>query len=382
MKKIKLMNEQQKNLQYQLTRLKAINNISLIPTFPNNNKEFKLPNQLIHEWTFEFLPNLNECYDKFNNIIKFLKGSTAAEAIEKIKVINQFSDNFIVSINQLNEENTIDLMRVFDDLKSALLSLINQKVFLKEIEDDLTLQEKEIALNFILKTFSNSADFYKREFNKLNSEDQNNLLNKLIFAYNRVTDNTYDPLIFDEINQFLIQTTEKNIRSQEVELKEKEIQTNIRIESAKNESTIIEFKKKAEDLKVYIYLLNAIIVSLFITIILIFFQKYFNHPKETIDFLYSLTLVIAISSFIAFLIKEKNVLSNQYHNYMKCHTELVAMATYVVDIDKNKSEDLKVRLAEKYFTGYLNDNKESTSSFNNNDSMEQLVNLLKEIQKK
>ncbi|PNW15991.1 hypothetical protein C1642_17790 [Acinetobacter sp. AKBS16] len=67
---------------------------------------------------------------------------------------------------------------------------------------------------------------------------------------------------------------------------------------------------------------------------------------------------------------------------MKCHTELVAMATYVVDIDKNKSEDLKVRLAEKYFTGYLNDNKESTSSFNNNDSMEQLVNLLKEIQKK
>ncbi|MFL9473833.1 hypothetical protein ACT40B_05515 [Acinetobacter baumannii] len=58
------------------------------------------------------------------------------------------------------------------------------------------------------------------------------------------------------------------------------------------------------------------------------------------------------------------------------------MATYVVDIDKNKSEDLKVRLAEKYFTGYLNDNKESTSSFNNNDSMEQLVNLLKEIQKK
>lgn len=382
MKKIKLMNEQQKNLQYQLTRLKAINNISLIPTFPNNNKEFKLPNQLIHEWTFEFLPNLNECYDKFNNIIKFLKGSTAAEAIEKIKVINQFSDNFIVSINQLNEENTIDLMRVFDDLKSALLSLINQKVFLKEIEDDLTLQEKEIVLNFILKTFSNSADFYKREFNKLNSEDQNNLLNKLIFAYNRVTDNTYDPLIFDEINQFLIQTTEKNIRSQEVELKEKEIQTNIRIESAKNESTIIEFKKKAEDLKVYIYLLNAIIVSLFITIILIFFQKYFNHPKETIDFLYSLTLVIAISSFIAFLIKEKNVLSNQYHNYMKCHTELVAMATYVVDIDKNKSEDLKVRLAEKYFTGYLNDNKESTSSFNNNDSMEQLVNLLKEIQKK
>lgn len=45
-------------------------------------------------------------------------------------------------------------------------------------------------------------------------------------------------------------------------------------------------------------------------------------------------------------IKEKNVLSNQYHNYMKCHTELVAMATYIVDIDKNKSEDLKVRLAE------------------------------------
>lgn len=53
-----------------------------------------------------------------------------------------------------------------------------------------------------------------------------------------------------------------------------------------------------------------------------------------------------------------------------------------MEIDKNKSEDLKVRLAEKYFTGYLNDNKGSTSSFNNNDSMEQLVNLLKEIQKK
>jgi hypothetical protein len=64
---------------------------------------------------------------------------------------------------------------------------------------------------------------------------------------------------------------------------------------------------------------------------------------------------------------------------MKCHTELVALATYLVDINEEKSEDLKIRLAEKYFTGYSTENNDNSI---NNEALSQIVSLLKDIQKK
>ncbi|MDC4571049.1 hypothetical protein NQ776_18220, partial [Acinetobacter baumannii] len=73
---------------------------------------------------------------------------------------------------------------------------------------------------------------------------------------------------------------------------------------------------------------------------------------------------------------------SQYYNYIKCHTEMVALSTYIVDIDKIKSEDLKIRLAEKYFTGYLQADKEANSNAISNESINQLISLIKETQKK
>jgi len=221
--------------------------------------------------------------------------------------------------------------------------------------------------------------FYLNTFNKLQASAKTEPLTKLIFAFNRSQDGTYTPELILDLNNSLYEKTKNNIINEELKLKSKEKESLIKIENAKNESTIIEFKNKAQGLRVYIILLNGLITSLFIGIILIFFKKYFHPPQDAIEIVYSITLVVAISSFIAFLMREKNILSTQYHNYMKCHTELVALATYLVDINEEKSEDLKIRLAEKYFTGYSTENNDNSI---NNEALSQIVSLLKDIQKK
>ncbi|EPC7181125.1 hypothetical protein ACR2RG_003383 [Acinetobacter baumannii] len=111
-------------------------------------------------------------------------------------------------------------------------------------------------------------------------------------------------------------------------------------------------------------------------------QKYYSQPEINSKIIYSIGLIIAISNLMAFLIKEKNVLSNQYHSYIKCQTEMVALSTYIVDIEKIKSEDLKIRLAEKYFTGYLPIEKEINSNAISCDLINQIISLIKESQKK
>ncbi|HCD3129842.1 TPA: hypothetical protein NBM72_001442, partial [Acinetobacter baumannii] len=58
------------------------------------------------------------------------------------------------------------------------------------------------------------------------------------------------------------------------------------------------------------------------------------------------------------------------------------LSTYIVDIEKIKSEDLKIRLAEKYFTGYLPIEKEINSNAISSDAINQIISLIKESQKK
>ncbi|WP_447505826.1 hypothetical protein [Acinetobacter pittii] len=378
-----------KNFEYLIARLYALNEVNFI-TLNENNAHLELLTPYPYEWSFEILPKLNQTYELLKNFFIFISDETVVELSSHIKRLLEIVDKLILIVHQFNEKKENEFKDQFNELKKTITALIKIPLFFKEIDNSTLDSDKEKIFFHILKSLNFNTDFYIRNFYKLNDLNRTVLVNKFIFAQNKVTDGTYTPQILEEINQFLLEITQKIISEKEKlliekekKLREKEKQTIIRIESAKNESTIIEFKKKADDLKVYIYLLNGLIAALFISIILIFLQKYFSHPKETISFLYSAALVIAISSFMAFLIKEKNILSGQYHNYIKCHTEMVALATYVVDIDKVKTEDLKIRLAEKYFTGYLPDSKEANSnSLSNNDSINQIITLLKEIQKK
>lgn len=376
------MNENRKNLEFQLTRLKNLDKVTLKPLNSHNQKQELVPNNIISEWNTQIIPFVLDIANKYSPLVDFISDITIYNLSNVIKEILEIVDELIVVINDYNKENKIRFSQSFENLKEKIIHLNSSNIYFKEDISDLTQPDHNTILYFITNSFANNSDFYREEYKKLNDSSKYEFLTKLIFAYNRMIDGTFDPFLLDEINNFLLKNVQESILEQEYLLKKKEKETLIRIENAKNESTIIEFKKKADGLRFYILSLNIFISLLFISIIFIFIFKYFTHPKELTEIIYSITLVIAISSFLAFLIKEKNILSNQYHNYMKCHTELVALSTYIVDIDKIKSEDLKIRLAEKYFTGYSQENKHDNDSSLNIESINKIILLLKDIQKK
>ncbi|WP_111854813.1 hypothetical protein [Acinetobacter oleivorans] len=384
------MNNKQLLLHYELERLAELKNKKWTIDF-SRGVEYRFPSQgTMGEWNYQILPSIEAFVQRINTLLKYLSDTTVEDITKLIQGIFSIIGDLTIVNGSFDEKNNTIFIQKFELLKIEISKFENLQIFLSTETGGYDESDFETVLNYISQTMGFLPEFYLKEFLKIeNVLKRNDYLSKLVHAYNRMVEGTYEASLLAEVNNFFLHNIEQKInqketelKSKEAELKNKEDETFIRIENAKNETTINEFRKKADDLRIYIFLLNGLISALFISIILFFFQKYYCPPVGKTEIIYSITLVIAISSFLAFLIKEKNTLSNQYHNYMKCHTEIVALATYLLDIDKTKSEDLKIRLAEKYFTGYTQDNKDTNNNAINSDALNQIVSLLKDIQKK
>ncbi|MDC5492423.1 hypothetical protein OHX07_13750 [Acinetobacter baumannii] len=380
-------------LKNQIDNLKSFQNIVWNP---EGSKAYlnRFPSSgILLKWNGEIIPTINEACEKYLNAIDFMDEITISNLLELIQEIIDLKEELIILISNNSQDNQNIFIKNFNLLYENVNKLAKISIYLDTTKVGSSLEK---LIKFISKPLGINAEYYINEINKMDMVSKYSLPDIFVNLYNKTQDGTYTPELLNEIgiptvSQFqktlyeaekLLEEKVKRIQNKENELKIKEKEALIRIESAKNQSTIKEFKRKADGLKVYIYILNALIVFLFIVIICIFMQKYYSQPEIDSKIIYSIGLIIAISSLMAFLIKEKNVLSNQYHSYIKCHTEMVALSTYIVDIEKIKSEDLKIRLAEKYFTGYLPIEKEINSNAISSDLINQIISLIKESQKK
>ncbi|MDC4628791.1 hypothetical protein OHV72_04345 [Acinetobacter baumannii] len=342
-----------------------------------------IPYEVSQYWP-EVQYKIREFCEDLNHVCNFITENTARSLIQKIKNALILRDEFEVLLKKADNPQDEKVINKFHQLHLSINELSAWKINFKEQISSFSERDIQEIIKFILKktTILDESGSYLKQLSKISEEDKNEFINRTIILYNMYINGDFSIELKANLNNFLLECLYNSINKEEIKLKEKEKEALIRIESARNQSTIIEFKNKADSLKVYIYILNFWIVSLFIFIILLFLQKYYSPPEVDIKLIYSIGLIIAISSLMAFLIKEKNILSSQYYNYIKCHTEMVALSTYIVDIDKIKSEDLKIRLAEKYFTGYLQADKEANSNAISNESINQLISLIKETQKK
>ncbi|EHU1907391.1 hypothetical protein A1E89_RS10745 [Acinetobacter baumannii] len=380
-------------LKNQIDNLKSFQNIVWNPEGSKAYLDHFPSSGILLKWNGEIIPAINEVCEKYLNAIDFMDEITISNLVELIQEIIDLKEELIILISNNSQNNHNIFIKNFNLLYENINKLAKTSIYLDSTKAGSSLEK---LIKFISKPLGINAEYYINEINKMDMVSKYSLPDIFVNLYNKTQDGTYTPELLNEIGiptvsqmqkklyeaEKLLEEKGKRIQNKENELKIKEKEVLIRIESAKNQSTIKEFKRKADGLKVYIYILNALIVFLFIVIISIFMQKYYSQPEINSKIIYSIGLIIAISSLMAFLIKEKNILSNQYHNYIKCHTEMVALSTYIVDIEKIKSEDLKIRLAEKYFTGYLPIEKEINSNAISSDAINQIISLIKESQKK
>lgn len=378
-----MSNYEFKSLNEAIPELRYFSQINLEMIYRADGSPAFIPYEVSQSWP-DIQYKIREFCENLSYISNFTTDNTTRVLNQKIRNILILRDEFYILLKKADNPQDKKVINKFEELHLLINELRAWKITLKEDISSLNEREIQEIVIFISKTTTilDESGSYLKQLSKFSEEDKIDFINKITKLYNIYNNGDYNLELKINLNNFLIQCLYNNISKEEVKLKEKEKESLIRIESARNQSTIKEFKNKADSLKVYIYILNGLIVSLFILIILVFLQKYYSSPKIDIEIIYSIGLIIAISSLMAFLIKEKNILSSQYHNYIKCHTEMVALSTYIVDIDKIKSEDLKIRLAEKYFTGYLQADKEANSNAISNESINQLISLIKETQKK
>ncbi|MDC5430780.1 hypothetical protein NRA51_12585 [Acinetobacter baumannii] len=180
----------------------------------------------------------------------------------------------------------------------------------------------------------------------------------------------------------------EELRMELSKVEQKRLQTIEEIERAKNSLIITAFKDKSDSVKDYINILYFMISLLFLVIIASLFFRLNIKPEEKfhlLPFLYFVSYITAISSFLAFLIKEKNRLVAQSDYFNRCHVELSALPTYVYDLEKSEIENLKIELAHKYFTGGAtnNENKNNNQDLNiSNENIKQMLEIIKEVSKK
>lgn len=326
-------------------------------------------------WNYQIIPRVLKFVESCRIHHRFL----SEDSLNKIETKIEEILSIYLELKNLNDKITPENVIQFSTKLEKLDSLSgNLEELVPTLDPDYILENDEDIIkivDFISSTIDFDENYYKTEILKISSSNlKQAALQNLILFYNSVSAGIPEYRYIHNINSLILNELKKNIKKTELE-------NNISLEIAKNEYSIIEFKNKADQFATPIRILNILIYGAFLIMILIVFTKFINQP-DLKDIYYSIPLFLVLSSFIAYLNKEKKTLSDQYHNYMKCHTELIALSTYIVGIDGAKSENLKIHLADKYFTGYTQNDNNSITTPLNNENINQIISLLKDIQKK
>lgn len=353
---------------------------SLKPIIDNKFEDNRFPSSgFTKAWDLDILEPIKNIVLKFNEDKNYYSEDSKAQLLTKLNNLIDVLNNTIKAVEMLDTEGSAKNLEKAIELISNI-DIINipysQDIILKNDNDIKILIEKisKIDINF-------DASFYINEIMIFNDEMKRIAFCYLIEYYNSLLNNTPQLIVISKLRELIVQNTQKIKLELEKEANLNQKRTLEAINNSKSELIVKAFEEKAKDLQPYLIFLNVVIVILFLLIIGIFIRNILTRPDLTTDLIYSISCVLAISSFTAYLIREKNIIANQYHSYNKSHTELKALSTYLVGIQDSKADELKINLAYKYFTGGTNDTA-SDNNNSNNENINQILSVIKEIKVK
>jgi hypothetical protein len=379
-------------------KLKEFTALPILTT--SNGIDFPSARQ-VNDWSQISLKKINEIHYELVSFHFYFQKDFRSKILNKLISINNLYIKLLSYINLKDNSNFSDInFKINQDIKNLEELLLTPKIenitessFTLSLFETLTkylifknnIREIETTINLI------RAEAKKQEllhilnliinYNNTNSDDKNinTLITDLLYEYKKYA------LRNVEMEKIKINEEIKNLNKAKEEIELYKLNTLKEVENAKSGLIITAFEERSKNTSSYISILYFLIALLFLIIISSFiFRMAINHNNEfhISSFIYFLSYIIAISGLLAFLIREKNRLVDQKDYFERCHTELRALTTYVVDIDPQKVEDLKLQLAHKYFTGGNNTQPSEKNEISIPDeNIKQLIELLNTIQK-
>ncbi|URM39798.1 hypothetical protein [Acinetobacter sp. AS23] len=358
-------------------------------------------NEFSYDWKGIHLDEINAIIFIIDTYSDYYQDDYINQLIPRIKEItstyNQILEIIEITDPDLQGNNLIDFEKkynVLKDLTIKLYDLVKNPKFKNYIVYDLQDANFLKICTYII--YKYDLIFLENIIEEI-SRNENaalklQIINKLINFNNINQPNKSNNIIIDLLKDYKIDNDNEIKRSKSELYNEKnnieqyKNQALAEIETAKNALIITAFKEKVDSFKKPIRTLYILISLLFLTIIGSFLYRIFTINETSFNlafFIYFVSFIASISSFLAYLIKQNNRLIQQQDYFHRCHVELSALPTYVYDIEKSKIDSLKIELAHKYFTGGTNTESSNNSEINiTNENIKQILDLVKEATKK
>ncbi|MGP4771849.1 hypothetical protein ACS125_15090 [Acinetobacter sp. PFS20] len=258
------------------------------------------------------------------------------------------------TLDKLNK--TIDYLEKLPNLKlekfnfSPEITINDLKNLLSDISEKINIVDDLDLTNFL---------------KKIPSENLEECARNLIQVHNTLyASSTQDPDIINDCYQYF-KELKKNIELEQLNEKISTAQDKlieVRAETGKNSNKKLGeiFKTESEALKCMIRIYTVVIISTFLTLIcfLIYFiynsavlDKY-KFPSDNHFYYFYISLILIITGFLTFIIKERTRLVNHAHYCKISYLEIHALSDYCSELEeKSKIDELKIKLADRYFRG-------------------------------
>lgn len=358
-------------------------------------------------------------YDREANQVSLDRREKIYKAQDKLRFfLNEF-ETYCTFI----EESTLDT--IFSSLNKILLSINNISVLplnnyeKLEQKENILLTEIMSLPNILSLPFYNNGSINVPAINNLilhinetfllfkdlnidlilkeaNYEELNQIIQSMLAIHNEhilSPESKSFPKLILEAYKILNFVSDKSKRIQLNDSIEKLEDTTIKMKNrvglAGNSSLFNSFKDEADSFKwkIIIYntailsILTIVLTSLSLLIFIMIFTPGFKFIKDYHFYGFYISFFFFISLLLAYLIKERSrLISHQYYCKIT-YLELLAMIPFTTEIeDSVKVDDLKVRLAERYFLGpnRILNNTEHTDSMTTS-KLSEIIKLVQEV---
>lgn len=266
-------------------------------------------------------------------------------------------------INQVNDISNYVINLPHDYVKSINYIIIDQLSINEFLILDKEINENGIKLkDFITFDLLENTKSYKKQIIIKNIIDLRNILNSKSGGENNYRIDGALSQIRSNIELIQLEENIEEIKDSSEILKQ--VKQNITQENNKN--LITGYSLEASNLTVKIDDLNKLIVILFTTIIVaialktIFIFLCIDSFKNIYSFLTFISLILACSALITYLIKDRNRIIKLHDHYKMNVLELSTMPEYMRELDKGQRQQLIIDLSNNYFRG-TNHNQETSN---------------------
>lgn len=330
---------------------------------------FKLLNETIAERKKLFGPNISLVVNQLDSILGIILKinrdiSKNAPLDVFLREFNTLANNF--DIYYIKEIKNIDY------IYSEYLDDYDFKVLYNEIINRGCSIETDIPQEVFFNADKNSKTFILKNLIEI----------KNIITKPKTSEPYLEILLFTEQLKAITEVYNLNERTKDTN---KAVSQNISNRIKENTSGLDEiYKNNANILDKKIDDLNKIILILFIIIIFFIVIKlgltlfYYNEFTKIYNLIPFVSLIIACSALLTYLIKDRNRLIKLYTHYDMCHRELSTLPEYMRELDLDQRKKMYIDLSINYFRGG-NLNNEATT--NNKSEIETIKTSISDLAK-